>query len=200
MSTELDSSANERDFASLSRAYECFINKKYDESKIILMDIIETDKSGYASLYLGSMHYLGLGVEIDKDVARKHFKIAAERGIKSAQYNLGSIAEQGNEWQEAYSWYLPLATAGDPASMHKIYKLSSRVTGSDKKLAEDFLKRSATKNYGYAKRDLQKLELGGHFGRNAQLRAVLMYPVNSFLIVKSIVRHLGDKDIAIPMK
>ena len=81
---------------------------------IVADTLIEVAKQGNVNVQLMlAQHYLeGNGVPKDIEEAMKWFKMAADQGAASAQYNLGQYYMKKNDMSEAVKWYRKAAEQG----------------------------------------------------------------------------------------
>ncbi len=66
----------------------------------------------YAQFYLGLMYDKGHGVLQDYSQAEKWYRLAAEKGVAKAQFNLGAMHKLNKNYKEAGIWYSFAAEQG----------------------------------------------------------------------------------------
>lgn len=103
----------------------------------------------FASARLGEMYYYGLGVPKSPPLAIKWYSLAAERGLPSAQLQMGDFYASGKKGlrqnaQIAIRWY-ELAAAQNNVDailrLGRVYELGSLV-GADQTLAIDYYRKA----------------------------------------------------------
>lgn len=77
---------------------------------------------------LGLLHRSGNGVPKDLDIAHRHYAMAADTGLASAQVNLAELYLSpdyfGHDPRQAAIWYAKAAETGDPVGLHMAGLLS----------------------------------------------------------------------------
>ncbi len=118
----------ENDLANFSvdAGRRALINKDYAEAAKQFIPLAEAGDNE-AQSYLGSLYYVGSGVEQDFEQSYQWYKKAAEQGNKDAQYSIGNMyllgegVEQDNN--EAAKWYAMASEQGHIAASHNLDNL-----------------------------------------------------------------------------
>ncbi len=93
--------------------------------------------------YLGIHHYLGLGMPRDYRKAITWFEKGARAGFADAQYNLGSMYENGEfvdiDYMQAYMWLYAAHKNGNPHAANRMWGITGdhKIFGNQVAMAED---------------------------------------------------------------
>ena len=96
-----------------------------------------------AQNYLGIHHYLGLGKPRDYRKAKNWFEKAAADGLADAQYNLGTMYENGEyveiDYMRAYMWLFAAHTNGNTNAANRMWGITGdhKLFGNQVALAEE---------------------------------------------------------------
>jgi TPR repeat protein len=111
---------------SIAAGRRALSNSDYDEAVKQFQPLAEAGDSE-AQSHLGSLYYVGKGVEQDIDSSFSWYKKAAEQGNIDAQYSIGNMyllgegVEQNNE--EAAKWYTLASEQGHIAASNNLISL-----------------------------------------------------------------------------
>jgi hypothetical protein len=102
---------------------------------------------------LGRCYENGWGVEINYPLAAHHYRIAAEKGLDWAQYNLAHMLLSGvgmaQDRDQAFHWYNQAAAQGHVRAMNLVGRCHEEgwATPKDPAAAQDWYRRSAEGGY-----------------------------------------------------
>lgn len=98
----------------ITKGYEFYREKKYQEAFRIFSDL-EKDEKSWSPLFLGCLYYLGDGVKQDKDKGVTFLTVSAENGNKYAQSTLGALLlfDKDCKFDEEKGLYYLLAAAAE---------------------------------------------------------------------------------------
>lgn len=105
-------------------------------------------KHAIAAYNLGSMHYNGVGTEVDRDKAAKWIRKAARLGLPEAQFHLGNLHYRGHgvpqDHAQEMQWYLKAAESGMPEAQYNLAVLYANGEGvaKDEVKAREWLQRA----------------------------------------------------------
>ena len=84
-----------------------------------------------AAYLLSRIYHYGQGVPVDRDLALRWARFAAERGVTGGQFEaavlLGRRSADAPAWVEAYKWFLLAARQGHPAAGANLQTLGRRL-------------------------------------------------------------------------
>lgn len=118
---------------------------------------------------LGNIHRM----RSDTDGAIRYFKMAADKGVRSAQYNLGVLYATGDgvgkDVEEAFKWYARAAENGHATAQYNlgIFYRDGLGTAADARKAIEWLARAAENGNVFAQINLARMfTLGNGVPRN----------------------------------
>lgn len=117
---------NELTRDSIAAGQQAILNKDYSEAARQFIPLAEAGNSE-AQSYLGSLYYVGSGVEQDLGKSYEWYRKAAEQGNQDAQYSIGNMyllgegVEQSNA--EAAKWYGMASEQGHTAAGYNLESL-----------------------------------------------------------------------------
>ena len=120
------------DLQSLFLASKSFLNgvgvaKDLSRAVVLLKQAAYSGQHAEAMCQLANAYATGLGVQVDLEVARGLYQMAADRGCAEAQYNLAGMCEAGNERSRAAKLLQQAAAQGhEDAQCRLADMLSSR--------------------------------------------------------------------------
>ena len=129
VTTKVDKSpAVENELArySIAKGQQAILNEDYSEAAKQFIPLAEAGNSE-AQSYLGSLYYVGNGVEQDLSKSYEWYRKAAEQGNRDAQYSIGNMyllgqgVEQNNA--EAAKWYSMASEQGHIAASYNLENL-----------------------------------------------------------------------------
>lgn len=123
-----------------------FKNKNYERARELWLTQAE-DGYALAQNALGTIYYMGLGVERDYRRALKWFEMAAEQGHPGAQRNAGMMHEHGlgtpQDFATAYMWFYAADKQGNKDANHYINTLVNKLTPNQmikaRRMAHEFI-------------------------------------------------------------
>ncbi len=119
----------------LWQAKSAYTQKDYASAHAHFQESAELG-SAEAMTFLGFMSYQGHGVPRDPGRARVWFENASARGNASAMANLGYLASEERDYEEAVSWLSRAVEAGDAAAMFNLGMMYFRGEGVDRSYAK----------------------------------------------------------------
>ncbi|KAF9332726.1 hypothetical protein BGZ91_011583 [Linnemannia elongata] len=109
---------------------------------------------------IGTLHYSGLGVPQNYEVAKDWYLRAAEQGNTTAQFQLGYMHESGvgtpQDYSQAYRWYCKSAEQGNGSASNNLGLLYYKGLGvvKDLKKAMDWYKKAIEQGNLFAKANI----------------------------------------------
>lgn len=121
---------------SFEDGFNAYIQQDYSTSRKILAQRADGGDT-VAAYYMGMIYHFGLGTPQDRDEAVRWYKIAANKGLANAQYNLGLVSCPGTLCtqeiaSDAAFWYKRAAKQGYAEAQHRLGLLYGRGLGVPK--------------------------------------------------------------------
>ncbi|EGB07814.1 hypothetical protein AURANDRAFT_27542, partial [Aureococcus anophagefferens] len=113
-----------------------------------------------AMAHLGDLYRTGSGVKLDKKKAERLYRMAADRGVAIAQYNLARGLDAEKKFAEAFRYFALAANQGftDAENSLGCYYMDGDGTEVDLGLARYWFERAAAKGSERATRNLADLD------------------------------------------
>jgi uncharacterized protein len=115
----------------------------------------------------------------DYSMAFKWFQLAAARGDVRAQFNIGSMYENGRgvsrDTEEATKWYLLAAEQGDPGAQTNLGLIHENAVGQDYEQAVKWFRLAAEQGYAAAQTNLGVMYEKGHGVPQDYAKAIVLY-------------------------
>ncbi len=83
---------------------------------------------------LAMLFDMGLGIEVDESMAKKHYLRAAEKNYAPAMFKLGVIMAKENDYPQAARWWLKASSSELPEAQYNLAKLYRDGQGVEKDL------------------------------------------------------------------
>lgn len=123
-----------------------FKNKNYERARELWLTQAE-EGNAKAQNALGTIYYMGLGIERDYRRALKWFEMAAKQGHPGAQRNAGMMHEHGlgtpQSFPTAYMWFFAADKQGNRDANHYINTLVNKLTPNQmiqaRRLAHEYI-------------------------------------------------------------
>lgn len=117
----------------------------------------------FCQMYMVHCYLEGKGVDQNEEKVMKYYTMAADAGIKDAQYALGMLYKEKSDKQNAIKYFRAASKHGDALSMYWLGKLSMSISQTDQEKQEAFnsLQRAADAGYVDALYDVSQCYLNG---------------------------------------
>lgn len=121
---------------SFEDGFNAYIQQDYSTSRRILAQRADGGDT-VAAYYMGMIYHFGLGTLQNRAEAVRWYKLAADKGLANAQYNLGLVSCPGTLCtqelaSEAAFWYKRAAKQGFAEAQHRLGLLYGRGLGVPK--------------------------------------------------------------------